>query len=123
MPGLRALDITYRPDFRLIPQDEEKEFIGDYKITNLGDEVNILPKYYSVPPLMARYLQRHRSLAYGEKLPEDTATKKANYRIPYVYIDPTVDTNKEENELFWITNKIADDDGPEEAQDKRNIKS
>lgn len=109
LPGVRPLKITYRPDFRLIPKDEEQEFVKDYKIENLGDKVNILPKYYSVPPLMREFLLRHERILKSPSSSNETSNQNEQFKIPFVYQNQK-DAKKEDADLFWVANRIAKDD-------------
>lgn len=105
LPGIRPLKVGYRPDFRLIPRDEEEEFLRNYPIENLGDKVNILPAKYEVPPLMREYMKRHfAKTKTGEKY-----INCEQFRIPFVYKDAK-DERKDDADLFWIANRIAKDD-------------
>ena len=108
LPGVRPLKVGYRPDFRLIPRDEEEEFLRGHQIENLGDRVNILPAKYEVPPLMREYMKRHFARTKtGEKY-----TEGEQFAIPFVYKDRK-DARKDDADLFWIANRIAKDDGSE----------
>ncbi|KAH7639844.1 hypothetical protein HUG17_3877 [Dermatophagoides farinae] len=123
LPGIRPLTITYRPDFRLIPKDEEKEFIGDYPITNLGDNKNILPRYYQLPPLMREWMNRIECLvnmkikAYIMPISDCYKTNNRDhgqlenlkeFLIPFVYQDKK-DLRRPDADLFWIANRLAED--------------
>jgi len=101
-PGIRRLDITYKPDYRLIPKEDELNFLKGYTISDLGDKLTVLPKYYSVPPLMKLFLERH-AREKGEKV-----DPTQDFRIPFVYLDEK-DLTKEKGELFWLTYRIAND--------------
>ncbi|KAI2811383.1 hypothetical protein RDWZM_003788 [Blomia tropicalis] len=107
LPGIRPLKIGFKPDFRLIPRDEEVEFIRGYKIENLGDNINILPKSYTVPPLMQEYMKRH----FNRLQLKNDYIKSDNdqFKIPFVYRNHK-DDRKEDADLFWIANRIAKDD-------------
>ena len=99
-PGIRTITDGYAPDFRLIPKDEEQEFLKGFKVTDLGDVKKVLPKYYSVPPLMRQFLIRHKQ----EK--GETVDHNQDFLIPFKYVaDEDVGTEKEE--LFWLEYRIA----------------
>ena len=107
LPGIRPLKISYRPDFRLIPRDEEQEFFRGYNVENLGDQVNILPAKYEIPPLMREYMKRHFArMASGAKFIDSTS---GQFKVPFVYQDDQ-DAKKEDADLFWIANRMAKDD-------------
>ena len=100
LPGVRKFTDGYKPDFKLIPKDEEEAFINGYKVTELGDNKEILPKYYSVPPLMKEFLVRYKT----EK--GETVDPNKDFEIPFVYLDEK-DANTEKEELYWLQYKIA----------------
>lgn len=106
LPGIRPLTITYRPDFRLIPKDEEKEFIGDYPITNLGDNKNVLPRYYQLAPLMREWMNRYHARHSDHGQHENQSLKE--FLIPFVYQDKK-DLRRPDADLFWIANRLAED--------------
>ena len=107
LPDIRPLTITYRPDFRLIPKDEENEFIGNYSITNLGDNKNILPKYYQLPPLMREWMHRYKARRHHHDQ-DDNDQSLEEFLIPFVYQDRK-DLKKTDADLFWIANRLAED--------------
>jgi len=100
LPGIRSFVDGYKPDFKLIPKDEEEEFLKGYKVTTLGDEVKVLPKYYSVPPLMKQFLIRSKQ-EKGEPVDPNK-----DFEIPFVYMSKE-DANTEKAELFWLEHRIA----------------
>ena len=108
LPGIRPLTVGYRPDFRLIPLEEEQEFIRGYKIENLGDQKNILPEKLQVPPLMREYMKRHFAKASetGAKYIDE---KSGQFKVPFVYQDAK-DARKPDADLFWIANRVAKND-------------
>jgi hypothetical protein len=101
-PGIRRLDVGYHPDYKLIPKDEEQDFLRGYKISELGDKLTVLPKYYSVPPLMKLFLIRHNR-ENGLNVDQNI-----DFKIPFVYLDQK-DLNTEKGELFWLTYRIAEE--------------
>lgn len=105
LPGTRLLSVGYRPDFRLVSRDEEEEFLN-YPIENLGDNPNILPKYYTLPPLMREFMKRHFELT--KRKPEDCKVDSSGIQIPFVYQDKK-DQRKPDSDLYWIANRIAND--------------
>lgn len=107
LPGVRELKVGYRPDFRLIPKDEEHDFLRGYSIENLGDKVNILPAKYTVPPLMREYLKRHFARFQSSAKYMDSAS--GQFKIPFVYQDEK-DLYLYDSDLFWIANRVAKDD-------------
>ncbi|KAF7490746.1 hypothetical protein SSS_02901 [Sarcoptes scabiei] len=105
LPGIRPLKITYRPDFRLIPKNEEKKFLNCYTITDLGDQKNILPKFYQIPPLMKEWINRR--VTNPEEHRENKSQKKIDL-IPFVY-QTSKESKRPDADLFWIANKVADE--------------
>lgn len=105
LPGERLLEIGYRPDFRLVPKDEEEEYLK-YPIENLGDNPNILPKYYTIPPLMKEFMKRHFELS--NKKPINGIMSESEIQIPFVY-QTNKDKRKADADLFWVSNRIAND--------------
>ncbi|XP_054168620.1 uncharacterized protein LOC128965551 [Oppia nitens] len=102
LPGIRSFKDGYNPDFRLIPKDEEQKFLNGYQVTDLGDVKTLLPKNYSVPPLMKLFLMRHKQ----EK--GQTVDIKEEFKIPFVYLNEK-DLNTEKDELFWLKHRIAEE--------------
>lgn len=100
LPGVRKFTDGYKPDFKLIPKDEEQEFLKGHEVRPMGEVKEILPKYYSVPPLMKEFLVRYKT-EKGEKVDPNE-----DYKIPLVYLDES-DANTEKEELFWLQYKIA----------------
>ena len=87
-------------------KDDEQSFIGDYKITDLGENPNILPKYYQVPPLMKEWMIRYRSKHQQQQHePQKTCDE---FKICFVYQDQK-DLRKPDADLFWIANRLAND--------------
>lgn len=101
-PGVRPLNIGYKPDYKLIPKEEEQQFLRGYEITDLGLKKTVLPKYYSVPPLLRLFLIRHKR----EK--GETVDDNEDIRIPFVYLDQK-DLDQEKGEIFWLSYRIAED--------------
>lgn len=102
LPGIRSFKDGYKPDFRLIHKQEEQEFLKGYKITNLGEEKIVLPKDYSVTPLMKLFLIRYK-IEKGETVGVD---HNNHFKIPFVYLDKK-DLNSEKEELFWLKYRTA----------------
>ena len=113
LPGIRPLhmSVTSNPDFRLIPKEEEEHYLKSYPITNLEDNIQILPKSYTVPPLMREYMIRRF------KQIQDISADVSQYydvtnqqvKVPFVYQNEK-DAKKMDSDLFWVENRIAKDD-------------
>ena len=71
-------------------------------MTELGDELKVLPKYFTVPPLMKQFLIR-----YKEEKGEPVDSNK-DFEIPFVFLNAE-DAQGEKGELFWLEYRIAAD--------------
>ncbi|XP_074595290.1 mitochondrial ribosomal protein S34 [Brevipalpus obovatus] len=95
VPGLTEL-LTYRHDYRLIPKHLEEEYLEIIqKAPILGEETpkKVLPRYYSLPPVMAEVLNRRNFLRppclYIKGLTKESygydSESLIKKEIPYVY--------------------------------------
>lgn len=107
LPGIRPIgpNVTYKPDFRLIPKDEEEQFIGGYPIKDLADDKNILPKYYQLPPLMQEWLNRNQ--VSNLDFIDNNETNNKPFMIPFIYQN-IKDLQKPNADLFWVANKLSE---------------
>lgn len=66
--------VSYKPDYRLIPKDEEQVFC---KTSEAKSQARVLPETADFPPLLKEYLLREMKLK-GENVPKDL-------KLPLVY--------------------------------------
>ena len=95
-PDLQLIKGVYHPDYRLIPKEEEENHKKGYKIVDLKDvKPHILPRYYTVPPLMKLFLTRNK-MEKGEAVDENR-----DFKIPFVY--------KEEDQKRYLKCRVAEE--------------
>lgn len=123
-PQLRELE-THHPDYKLIPRDEEAEFLKGYENPPVYGEdptdVQVLPKYFKVPPLMAEFLNRKklgiRPNVYLKGLNREThgydKESLIQFKIPFKYPE-------EDTDWFRWRYRVADEDNGEKPTVENN---
>ncbi|RWS04657.1 28S ribosomal protein S34-like protein [Dinothrombium tinctorium] len=112
VPGITEI-CTYHPDYALIPKEDEADFIIENPPVWGESDVQLLPKYIKVPPVMAEFLNRKKLNIRPNITLKGLSKERHGYdaksliefRIPAVY-----DQSKF---LFQYKYRIADEDNGE----------
>lgn len=81
-------DIAHKPDFRLVPKDEEADFCQWNKIRDfdLARDAERKPKFISMPPLMKKVLEKNRQKR-GLAIEDESVFHLPAYKVYQVKVE------------------------------------